>query len=140
MQALLVLLLAAAAGDVGVPVLDHAVRKGDLIAASDLKMETRPPATARGALPIEAVAGMEAARNLAAGAVVRQNDVSAPQIVRRGEPVMVRVGSAPLAITTAGRALGSGAMGDMVRVVINATNRTLDGQIDAHGSVRIVSP
>ena len=97
----------------------------------------RTAAQGRGALSADAAAGKEATRNLPAGSVVRATDVIAPRLVRRGEPVSVTVRSGPLAIATPGRALGSGGAGDLVRVVILATNRTLDGIVDAPGKVRV---
>lgn len=136
----LALLALATPEDVPVAVLGHAVQKGDRIEAGDFAVEQRPVATARGALTIDQAAGMEAARNLPAGTVVRQADLMRPQMVRRGEPVTIRIVSGPLIITAAGRALGGGAKGEAVRVVANATNRTLDGVVEATGAVRIVTP
>jgi flagella basal body P-ring formation protein FlgA len=43
-------------------------------------------------------------------------------------------------ITSSGRALNGGGQGEMVRVVTNTTNRTLDGTIDGSGTVRIAAP
>lgn len=126
--------------EVPVAVLGHAVQKGDRIDASDFSVETRPAAAARGALTIDQASGMEAARNLPAGTVVRQSDLMRPQMVRRGEPVTIRIVSGTLIITASGRALTGGSKGDAVRVVANATNRTLDGVIEASGTVRIVTP
>ncbi len=136
----LALLGLAAPEEVPVAVLGHAVQKGDRIEAGDFAVEQRPAATARGALTIDQAAGMEAARNLPAGTVVRQADLMRPQMVRRGEPVTIRIVSGPLIITAAGRALGGGAKGEAGRVVANATNRTLDGVVEATGAVRIVTP
>ncbi len=142
MLALLALALAAAGpdGDVEVPVLGHAVQKGDRLEAGDFTVEGRPAATARGALAIDEAAGMEASRNLAAGAVVRRGDVMRPQLVRRGEPVTIRIVSGALVITASGRALSGGGQGDAVRVVTTATSRTLDGKIEGSGTVRVVTP
>ena len=64
---------------------------------------------------------------------------SVPVLVRaieRGEPVTVNLRSGGLTIATSGRALASGGMGDLVRVV-TATNRTLDATVEATGAVRI---
>jgi flagella basal body P-ring formation protein FlgA len=63
-----------------------------------------------------------------------------PQLVHRGEPVTIRIVSGTLAITASGRALGGAAEGEAVRVVVNATNRTLDGVVEGSGTVRISAP
>lgn len=136
----LALLGAGVAEDVPVAVLAHPVEKGTRLEVADFAVEPRAPAAARGALRAEDAAGMEASRRLAAGAVVRRSDVTQPQLVRRGEPVTIRIVSGALVITAGGRALASGGQGEMVRVVANATSRTLDGIVDGSGTVRVAAP
>lgn len=133
-------LLGGPAENVQVAVLGHAVSKGDRLEAGDFTIEDRTAAAARGALGIEDAAGMEATRNLSPGTIVRRTDVMTPQLVRRGEPVTIKLMSGPLVITAAGRALSGGAKGDLVRVVTNSTSRTLDGTVDGSGIVRIAAP
>lgn len=130
----------AAVSETKAAVLDHAVTRGDLLVPADFTIAQMPVAEVRGALSGNDVVGMEARRNLAAGSVVRLSDVMPRQLVRRGEPVAIRVVSGALTISAAGRALGSGAKGDMVRVVTATTSRTLDGFVDGAGSVLIVAP
>lgn len=120
-------------------VLDHAVEAGDLLAAGDLVEQMLAPGAARGALRPRDVVGMEAARRLVAGSVVRSSDIVRPQLVRRGEPVTISIRSGTLVITTIGRALGNGAAGASVRVVASATNRTLDGIVEGPGAVRVMA-
>jgi flagella basal body P-ring formation protein FlgA len=136
----LALLGAGPAEDVQVAVLAHPIEKGTRIEPGDFASEARAPAGARGALTAEDATGMEAARNLSTGMIVRRSDLIKPQLVRRGEPVTIRIVAGVLAITASGRALSGGAQGEMVRVVTNATNRTLDGTIEGSGTVRIAAP
>ncbi|TGX54192.1 flagellar basal body P-ring formation protein FlgA [Sphingomonas gei] len=136
----LVLLGAGPAEDVQVAVLSHPIEKGTRLESGDFDSEARAPAAARGALSADDASGMEAARNLTAGNIVRRSDLMKPQLVRRGEPVTIRIISGGLVITSSGRALNGGGQGEMVRVVTNTTNRTLDGMIDGSGSVRIAAP
>jgi flagella basal body P-ring formation protein FlgA len=96
-----------------------------------------PVASSRGAPRLQDVIGMEAARPLPVGTIVRSSDVIRPQLVRRGEPVTIVFRDGALSITAEGRALGSGATGDFVRIVSLSTNRTLDGVVEGTGSVRI---
>lgn len=132
--------LAQVPADVDVAVLGAAVTRGDRLDLGDFVMDRRPAGVARGALRPAAVIGMEAVRNLPAGAVVRAGDVGPPQLVRRGEPVTVRYVQGALVITGAGRALGNGGQGDPVRVVLTATSRTLDTVVEGPGAVRLVAP
>jgi len=135
MSALLLLLAAAAADPAGVPVLAHRVERGDVLSAADFENQPRPAAT--GALTPAQAAGREAVRPLMAGAVVRAGDLVLPRLVRRGEPVTVAWRQGGLVITAAGRALSAGGLGEPVRVVTTATNRTLDGVVEGSGAVRI---
>ena len=136
----LALLGAGPVEDVQVAVLAHPIEKGTRLDRSDFESEARAPAAARGALSADDASGMEAARNLTAGNIVRRSDLMKPQLVRRGEPVTIRIVSGALVITASGRALNGGGQGEMVRVVTNATNRTLDGTIEGSGTVRIAAP
>jgi flagellar basal body P-ring formation protein FlgA len=122
-----------------VPVLDHAVAKGDLLAVSDFVSQEMPAVQAQAAPRLKEIVGMEAVRPLAAGTLVRTSDLIRPQLVRRGEPVTIALREGGLSITTAGRALGSGAAGDFVRIVSLSTNRTLDGIVESTGIVRVAS-
>ena len=131
---------ASTAATVPVAVLTRPVTRGELLTADDLAVEDRNAAQARGTLGVRDIAGREANRNLPAGAVLRANDVIARRLVRRGEPVTINVRAGGLVISSAGRALASGGEGDLVRVVSNATNRTLDGVVEAAGAVRVSAP
>jgi flagella basal body P-ring formation protein FlgA len=124
---------------VDVAVLDHAIDKGTLIAATDFTVAQLPPAQVRGALRARDAAGMEAARALAPGAIVRASDIIRPQLVRRGAAVTIELRDTNLLISTSGRALANGALGDSVRVVTDATNHTLTGVVARDGVVRIAA-
>lgn len=130
-------MLLAGATPVEVSVLQNAVARGAVLETADFGSDARTPAQARGALAADKAVGREALRNLPAGSIVRATDIIAPRLVRRGEPVSVVVRSGALAIATPGRALGGGAAGDLVRVVILSTNRTLDGIVAGQGEVRV---
>lgn len=134
--------LAVVAADAPVPVtvLARDVARGDVLEAQDLATADVAVAVARGAVSRDAAVGLEARRNLAAGAVLRAGDLMPPLLVRRGEPVSVRLIEGSLTIAASGRALASGGRGDVVRVVTAVSNRTIDGIVDGTGSVRISAP
>lgn len=122
---------------VDTPVLVRAVEKGEPLAATDFTIEPRSAGVARGALVAREAAGLEAVRRLQAGSPVRAADLARPLKVRRGEPVTIALRTGALSITTAGRALSGGGVGDPVRVVSLSTNRTLDAIVEADGRVRV---
>lgn len=136
---ILALLAAATPGLVPTPVLARPVDRGELLSPADFVEEDKPASAGVGALSPAAVKGMEATRRLMPGAVVRANDVMAPRMVRRGEPVTLKVRQGGLTITAQGRALSDGRRGDIVRVVATPTNRTLEGAVEGPGAVRIAA-
>lgn len=117
----------------------HAVLRGDTLSIGDFDQQPRPVALARGALAMADAAGREAVRNLPEGSIVRATDVVAPRLVRRGEPVTVTLRARGFVITTAGKAMGAGGLGDLVRVVATSTNHSFDGVVEGTGAVRIAS-
>jgi len=125
----------AAPRDVAVAVLSRVVERGERVAASDFAVERRPPGQVQQALTAQEADGMEATRRLAAGAVVRRGDLAAPQVVHRGDAVTITLRNGGLSITSAGRALSGGGVGEPVRVVSLITNRTLDAVIEGAGHV-----
>lgn len=120
------------------PVLAHPVERGIILSESDFLL-TEESSTA-GALPLHAMVGREATRWLPAGQALKPGDLAPARQVRRGEPVVLRVQRGALTISTAGRALADGRQGDLVRVVVTGTNRTLDAQVAGAGLVRISAP
>ncbi|WP_445190908.1 flagellar basal body P-ring formation chaperone FlgA [Sphingomonas sp. Tas61C01] len=142
MIALLALLLAADAPPAvaEVAVLVRPVERGETLAVSDFETTPRAPGLAIGAVSATRAAGRELVRALPAGAVVRASDTITPRLVRRGEPVVINLRARGLLIATAGRALNAGAMGDLVRVVATATNRTFDAVVEGSGAVRLGTP
>lgn len=128
---------ADAADQVEIPVLAHAVARGDIVSAADFELKSTPAAQGVGILMPIAAAGREAARSLSAGLPVRPADLISPRLVRRGEPVTIVWRSGGLAITSSGRALTSGGQGDFVRVVTASTNRTLDAIVSGSSAVTV---
>jgi flagella basal body P-ring formation protein FlgA len=141
MAAFLIAAVAAAASvaaPVDVAVLAHTVERGAPLSGADFAVERRAPGLARGALPVAAAVGQEAARRLPGGSVVREGDLVRPQLVHRGEAVTIALRTEGLSITSRGRALSGGGVGDAVRVVSLASNRTLDATVEGSGRVRLM--
>lgn len=122
---------------VDAPVLARTIEKGDRLSAADFEVAPVNAAIARNAIPPRDAVGMEATRRLMAGQPVRGTDLARPQAIRRGEAVTIAIVSGTLSITTAGRALSGGGIGEPIRVVSLSTNRTLDGVVEQAGRVRI---
>ena len=117
--------------------LTRAIARGDILSAADFELQPRAAVAARGVLAADTASGREAVRALPAGSVVRAGDLVTPRLVHRGEAITLSLRGRGFAISTAGRALAAGGMGDVVRVVTLSTNHSVDAVVDGAGSVRI---
>jgi flagella basal body P-ring formation protein FlgA len=102
----------------------RAIAAGDLVAADavtegDADLDGLP---LRPLPAVDGVIGARARRPVAAGAILSSGDVAPALLVRAGEMVTVRVAIGGVTVTGRMVAAGSGARGDVVRVV-NAGNR-----------------
>ncbi|MBU2359040.1 MAG: flagellar basal body P-ring formation protein FlgA [Alphaproteobacteria bacterium] len=81
--------------------------------------------------------GMEALTALYAGRPVMPADVGFPAIVDRNQiiPIIYDVGG--LTITTEGRALGRGGVGEIIRVMNLTSKATVTAQIRADGAAHV---
>lgn len=127
----------AQSATVDAPVLARTIEKGDRVSVTDFEVAPVSTTAARSAISPRDAAGMEATRRLLAGQPVRGTDLARPQAIRRGEAVTIALVSGALSITTAGRALSGGGIGEPIRVVSLSTNRTLDGVVEQAGRVRV---
>lgn len=93
----------------------HTLRAGTILHASDLIVEGGANSDAPS--PLEMFVGMETKRSIYAGKALSLNDVGPPTVVSRNAIVMVEFARGPLMITTEGRALDNGAVGDSVRIM-----------------------
>lgn len=83
------------------------------------------------------VIGQEAKTTLYAGRPILFDDVGPPALVTRNQIVLLRFETAGLVITTEGRSLERGGIGDRVRIMNMDSRATLFGQIRADGSVHV---
>lgn len=87
------------------------LRAGTVLHASDLTVDGEDPAA------LTPFVGMELKRAVYAGKVISPSDLTAPTMVARNAIVLLEFARGPLVITTEGRALDAGAVGDQVRVM-----------------------
>lgn len=84
--------------------------------------------------PLAAV-GQTSRRSLRAGDVLRNNSLSAPVLVKRGDAVVMIARIEGIEVSTAGEALDSGARGATVRVRNSASGQTVHMRVTAPGTV-----
>lgn len=120
-------------------VAKRSITKGEILTPADLSL-SKIDSAAMGEpayTQVEALVGMEATRTITAGRAIRAGQVRAPQVVQRGDVIVLLAGTESLEVRMAGKALSSGAVGDSVSVRNNAGDRTLQGRVVAPGMVRM---
>lgn len=124
-----------------VPVLKNAMRNGSIIKASDIEyMKMRTSALNHDViLDSETLVGMTPRRMVVNAAPLTDNDISAPQVVQRGQSITMIFNNGTLELTAQGKALENGAKGDIIRVVNANSNRTIQATVSGEKEVRIRS-
>lgn len=111
------------------------LRAGTIIEPQDVGID---PRSVSGAIELldEAI-GQEARATLYAGRPIRIGDVGPPALVKRNQTISLIYVQNGLRISTDGRALARGGLGDLIRVMNLSSRATLFGEVQANGSVEI---
>lgn len=117
----------------------RSLRRGALLSEDDLeRVEINVNRTSRGYYTdAEQLAGMELNRAMRAGEVVTPSRISAPQLVERGQTVLLMLESSAASVSMNGEALQSGALGDRIRVKNTSSDRIIEGEIVGDSRVSV---
>lgn len=116
----------------------RAIERGETIKASDIAIERRPRAEVGGdAAARDRTIGMQARRQLRAGAPLRTADLAKPDLVQRDQSITLIYETAGIYLTGRGKALESGTEGDVVSVINLLSKRTVTGTVSGRGQVTI---
>lgn len=123
-------------------VLTRALAQNDVLKASDLTIERRPKAevTSTTILKVDQAMGLAARRALRPGQAIRQADLMKPEVVRRDETVTIIYEVPGIVLTVRGKAMESGAQGDLINVMNVQSKRTLQATVVGPGRVVVTSP
>ena len=124
---------------VDVPVVAHAIGRGDVIGTQDLNwVKARQDSLRRDIVTNPAqIAGMVSRIGLRAGQMVAAGDLQKPLAVARGALVTMVLNYGSMALTAQGRAQDQGSVGDVIRVINTHSNLTVEGTIDGPNRVRV---
>ncbi len=114
-----------------IPVLTHRMSPGDKITEADVDW-VRVPATRVSQNIIDDTAnliGFTPRRSLRPGEPVRNSDVEPPRMVEKGSIVSVTYVLANMSLSTRGRALEDGAMGEVIKIVNPRSHRTIEVEV-----------
>jgi flagella basal body P-ring formation protein FlgA len=123
----------------------RAIPRGAIItaAAVELQQTERPPvANSRRAplVSIEELIGMEAGRAVQIGEVIFSDQVRAPLVVKRGEPVTVVSQGGGIRVRTTAKATQDGARGDLIQVESLDTREKYDARVTGLREVSVLAP
>ena len=120
-------------------VLTRSIQRGEVIRPSDVAIERRPRIEIGKddiALPKQAV-GLAVRRSLRTGHALRHADLMKPELVQRNDTVTLIYEVPGIVLTIRGKALESGAEGDLISVSNLQSKRTVQGTVIGFGQVRV---
>lgn len=129
----LLILSSASVADVVTPT--RTLRPGTLITMADLTLKDAD----QGGMfdRVEDVVGQEARIALYAGRPIPFDAIGPPALINRNEIVALHFNTLGLSITTEGRALERGGVGDRVRIMNLSSRATLFGFVQPDGSIKV---
>ncbi len=122
-------------------VATRSLNRGDILRESDVTIEKR----SKWEIPndpmrdLSAAIGMAMQQNLRSGQPIRSSDIARPQLVKRGEPVLMNYQVPGIALTVRGKAEDGGALGDTVNITNIQSKRTVQGIVSGPGQVTVTS-
>lgn len=120
-------------------VLIHALARGDVVKKTDVVVERRPRAELSDDAPedTDGVAGLAARQPLRAGQPLRAADLVKPLVVQRGDPVTIIYEVPGVMLSIRGKALESGAEGDLITAVNGQSKRPIQVTVVGPGRVTV---
>jgi flagella basal body P-ring formation protein FlgA len=114
-----------------VPVLTSSISAGDMISSSDVEWVDIALRHMVNDTVIDAdkLIGKTPVRMVEQGVPVRARDVVFPQLVARGDEVLLQFNQGGLQLTVRGKAMQNGAEGEFIRVMNLSSNQSLRGEV-----------
>lgn len=122
-----------------VPVAAKYIKFGDIIQESDITTQKvlSSDIEKENASEIAQVVGMQAKKYIAVGKMIKIAEIASPNVIKPNDPVNVIYSSGPINLKTVGVAMGSGAVGDMIKVKNESSGAILLGQIINKNTVKV---
>ncbi|WP_229413145.1 flagellar basal body P-ring formation chaperone FlgA [Massilia alkalitolerans] len=115
------------------------LRAGEVLGIDHVTLERRDVTLIGDAIGApEAAIGQTSRRSLRAGEVLRANQLVAPQVVKRGDQVLMVARHEGIEVSMAGEALDAGAQGAVVRVRNTASGQVVRMRVAGAGTVEPV--
>lgn len=123
--------------NVPVPVVTRRIQPDEIVASNDIQMIDMPWARvhAFAITDYDKLNGMQVRRMLVPGRPIHAQSVIPPIVVSRGERVTIELQYGPLQLTAKGKAISDAHLGQELRVVNLASNKTITAVARADGIV-----
>jgi flagella basal body P-ring formation protein FlgA len=119
-------------------VLARGVERNEIIKSSDVLVERRPKSeVGNDVASRDRALGMQARRQLRAGAALKAADLAKPDLVQRDMGVTLIYETPGIYLTIRGKALDGGTEGDVVNVLNLQSKRTVSGIVVGRGQVAV---
>lgn len=122
-----------------IPVAARYVKFGDIIGRDDIGLQkVRADRIKRGyATELSEVIGLKATRQIAPNTMFRLSDLLKPPVIKTNDPVNIIFTSGSISLKTTGTALGSGAIGDTIKVKNDSSGAVLLGEIVNKNTINV---
>ena len=122
-----------------VVVLARAMARGEVMRRQDFILEEQDTASLRAGFFADPgrVVGMRLRHSLPAGGVVSRRHLERPELVARGDRVLLVAGARGFTVQMQGKALDDGAAGEIIRVESLSSRRIVEGRVTEDGKVQV---
>jgi flagellar basal body P-ring formation protein FlgA len=122
-----------------VAVAARPLSRGERLSAADIDLQRQDVSRLSGGYQnsVDDVVGMEVRRSVRAGMVLNRSVVRPPILVNRGERVSITAANGTVHVSMEGKALASGARGELIEVVNLSSRNKLEAEVIAPGVVRV---
>ncbi len=117
--------------------LERPIERGEILKASDLRLERRPKSEGPAITDIRAAVGLAARHQLRPGQPLRDADLMTPAVVQRNDTVTIVYEAPGFTLTLRGQAQDAGALGDTVNVLNEQSKRVVQGVVSGPGRVTV---
>ena len=124
-----------------VPVMNRRVPKGEVITADDIDWIRLPATQVRRNIIVDEgrLLGKAPRRGLRAGQPIRNGDVRAPIVVAKGSLVTIILKTRSMVLTSKGRAIENGAIGDTVKIMNTRSKTVIEALVAGVSRVTVSS-
>lgn len=122
-----------------IPTLAKTIRSGEVIKSSDISWTSLPDQQVSRNIVRnkDKLVGMTPRSQIKEGNPIRLNEIERPVLIKRGSLVKIQFNTAKINLSTLGKALEKGGMGDVIQVKNNASNKLISAIVLGPNQVQV---